>query len=336
MNVLNPICRSIFALPAFLLPIVCLFFSVAPLYSQEQADTVPVQSSPQTPVLLSAPVRVYTHFETGTNTGYRLKYNDKTYEKGKIRDFSKAKLGLSVPVLKGKFYHVSMAGHYGYYHLNFDQEEVFSEKYVMDMKSYHQTWQVATNGVFYGKLFNKLLISNLHFSVDGSGEGFEKFSGRAVAVLQMKRTPATSLGLGVLVLINSTIPVPVFPVVTYRQAFNPQWSLDMALPQVQLKYAPNKKHSFVVGMDIDNDYFYVHSGKEFLPDVYVFSKVLLKPGLTYAYSISKQFHFTVSGGASLLLSGRMYDKKHPKEYIRITQPTGTYANVGLSYNIPFL
>lgn len=284
----------------------------------------------------ASPVRVYTHFEMVPNTDYRLKYNNKTYEKGTLSDFSKARFGMSVPVLSGKFYTLSMAAHYGYYHLNFNQEEIFSDKYVMDMKSYHQTWKVAANGVFYNKLFDKLVISNLHFSVDGSGHGFEKFSGRIVSIMQMKRTQNSSFGVGVLGLINSTIPFPVFPVISYRQQFDPHWSIDLALPQVQLKYAFYKKHQLSVGMDIDNDYFYVHSNKDYLPDVYVFSKVLFKPGLTYQCPITKQLQFTVSGGSSVLISGRMYDKKHPKEYIRVKQPTTGYFNVGLSYNVPFL
>lgn len=280
------------------------------------------------------PVTFYTYFATNTNADYRLKYDNKTYERGKIHDFSKAKLGVNVPVYRGKFYNFSLAGHYGYYHQNFNPTTPYTGKYRMDMNGDQHTWQMATNGVFYGRLFGKMLVSNLHFSVDGSNHGFEKFSGRVVAMLQMKRTETTSWGIGVLGLINSTVPFPFFPFVTYSNQLSKEWSLNLALPKIHLRYSFDKSHYISLGMSIDNDYFYLHNDNDNLPKTSVYSKLFLNPGITYERPLGRDFCFTVSSGASFLISGRVYDKKHPKDYIRISQPGTAFFNVGVSYNLP--
>lgn len=308
---------------------------VNPVSAQNPIDTLSQQEaiSFRLPVV---PVILHTYLTTGLNSHYRLKQDGKTYERGTVEDLAKAKLILNTPIYNGRFYALSMAANYGYFHSNFHVDNQFSEEHFIPMSGTRHTWRLAANGVLNIRLLNKLVVSNLNFSIDGSEYGVEKYSGRVLALMQMKRTETTSWGIGILGLINSTFPVPLFPFVIWRHQFNPRWTIDLNMPQAGLRYSFYEKQHLSLGVQVDYDHFYLHPKKESQPKSLVYSEVFLKPGLTYECSLGKQLKFSLSGGGSWLISGRIYKKKRYKDYIRVRQPFGSYLDLRVSYQLPGL
>jgi hypothetical protein len=205
----------------------------------------------------------------------------------------------------------------------------------MDMNGTHHTWGISMNGNFQTKLFGKQVMGNANMVMEGSEYGIEWFSGMIIAIMQVKQTRSTSIGIGAMYMIgpSSSSHIPVFPVFTFQHKFNDRWSLDLMPPIVHLKYAFNEKNRLSIGMSIDGDHFYVHSPKESLSKVYRYSKSVMTPEFVYERTIGKQLRLTARSGISVSMAIRIYNLDNYKEYIRVSQPTGGFINIGFAYSM---
>ena len=70
-------------------------------------------------------------------------------------------------------------------------------------------------------------------------------------------TKASSFGIGMIGLINTTSPWPVFPMLVYRHRFDKRWSMEIMPPQFRLTCAVNPSNRITAGLTIDGDRFYV-------------------------------------------------------------------------------
>lgn len=70
-------------------------------------------------------------------------------------------------------------------------------------------------------------------------------------------TEASSFGIGMIGLINTTSPWPVFPMLVYRHRFDKRWSMEIMPPQFRLTCAVNPSNRITAGLTIDGDRFYV-------------------------------------------------------------------------------
>ncbi|MDR1347853.1 MAG: DUF6268 family outer membrane beta-barrel protein [Prevotellaceae bacterium] len=303
------------------------------LYAQETADTLSSKETNRVDKALSS-MTLRVQFGTELNADYKLKPRDgNVYEKGTIRDAAKVRMALNIPVLRAKFATLSVSPYYANYHLKFSREEMLPESPVMDMNGTHHTWGISMNGNFQTKLFGKQVLGNANMVMEGSEYGIEWFSGMIIAVMQVKQTRLTSIGIGVLGLIHTSSSIPVFPVFTFRQKFSDKWALDLMMPRVHLKYTFNEKNRLSVGMSIDGDHFYVHPEKESLSKVYRYSKSVMTPEFVYERTVGKQFRLTVRSGISVSMASRIYNPDNYKEYISVSQPTGGFINIGFAYSM---
>ena len=69
-------------------------------------------------------------------------------------------------------------------------------------------------------------------------------------------TEASSFGIGMIGLINTTSPWPVFPMLVYRHRFDKRWSMEIMPPQFRLTCAVNPSNRITAGLTI-GDRFYV-------------------------------------------------------------------------------
>ena len=70
-------------------------------------------------------------------------------------------------------------------------------------------------------------------------------------------TLASSFGIGMIGLINTTSPWPVVPMLVYRHRFDKRWSMEIMPPQFRLTCAVNPSNRITAGLTIDGDRFYV-------------------------------------------------------------------------------
>ncbi|WP_080903943.1 hypothetical protein [Parabacteroides sp. Marseille-P3160] len=302
-----------------------LFFSGA--YAQSRLDTTYIKTNKKTRLTLDLQV------ETASNSDYKLKYDDQTYEKGKMTDFAKTKIRLGVPILRSKQFTFSANANYSFYHLNFNQKEVLKEDLGLNFNGEHHVWGFSPNATFHTKIFSKPIITNANISFDFSEQGYERMKGIFAAVMQVKQTKSTSIGVGIIGLVNTTSPLPFIPVFTYHHQFNPQWTIDLMLPQAYLRYSFREKKRLSVGMSVDNDYFFVRQQNPLLPEKCIYSRSRLTPEIIYEQPIAKHFYMTIRGGGNIFLSNRLHSKKNYKDYIEFSQPMNSFLNIGFSYNL---
>lgn len=303
------------------------------LHAQEASDTLSNNIVNRVIKRMSS-LTLRAQFGTELNTGYKFKeHNGDLYEEGTTQEVFKARMALNVPVVKTKFISLSISPYYANYHLKFNRKEILSESLIMDMNGVHNMWGASANGTFQTKLLGKQVMGNANFAMEGSEYGIERFSGMVVAVVQIKQTRSTSIGIGALWLINTSSTIPIFPVFTLRHKFNEKLSLDLMMPMLHLNYDFNKNNRLSVGMSIDNDHFYIHPGKESLPEVCLYSKSVMTPELVYERTICKQLRLTVRGGAAVSMASRIYNVNNYKEYVEVSQPIGAFLNVGFSYSM---
>lgn len=85
-------------------------------------------------------------------------------------------------------------------------------------------------------------------------------------------TLASSFGIGMIGLINTTSPWPVFPMLVYRHRFDKRWSMEIMPPQFRLTCAVNPSNRITAGLAIDGDRFYVAPRNPQLPKACLYSK----------------------------------------------------------------
>ncbi|MBQ7892501.1 MAG: hypothetical protein IJ321_00990 [Alistipes sp.] len=85
-------------------------------------------------------------------------------------------------------------------------------------------------------------------------------------------TEASSFGIGMIGLINTTSPWPVFPMLVYRHRFDKRWSMEIMPPQFRLTCAVNPSNRITAGLAIDGDRFYGTPRNPQLPKVCLYSK----------------------------------------------------------------
>ena len=85
-------------------------------------------------------------------------------------------------------------------------------------------------------------------------------------------TLASSFGIGMIGLINTTSPWPVFPMLVYRHRFDKRWSMEIMPPQFRLTCAVNPSNRITAGLTIDGDRFYGTPRNPQLPKACLYSK----------------------------------------------------------------
>lgn len=177
-------------------------------------------------------IKVSLDTEWFTNMGYEASFQDNPVGKGTIRNASKTGVRLSVPVLSGKYGLCSVGGYYTLHHADFDGAEDFGAAFPVDMGLNHHLVGLRVNGFFRFRLFGKPFTAFTHMMAEGYEQGFGSVTGYLVGIWQLKRTPRSSFGVGMVGLVNTTSPWPLFPVLTYRYRFSEKWQVEVMPPPV--------------------------------------------------------------------------------------------------------
>ena len=100
----------------------------------------------------------------------------------------------------------------------------------------------------------------------------ELSGGVSTVTVSVGADEASSFGIGMIGLINTTSPWPVFPMLVYRHRFDKRWSMEIMSPQFRLTCAVNPSNRITAGLAIDGDRFYVTPRNPQLPKACLYSK----------------------------------------------------------------
>lgn len=259
------------------------------------------------------------------------------YVKGRITNHYQWRAAVNLKLVERPRWNLS--GNIDYRYERFDLERVvlLSDAQGPFAKNNGYHYLGATlNAMYYGSLFKKPLIYAASFTADGSQKDLERIKGMVGATLLLKRTERTAIGLGVVVFIDPTSPVPVAPVFTIDHKFlNSQWALDFILPQRLLLKRPVFENGRVsIGTELSGDGFYMYSDVPGYANVYDFRMLELRSGLTYEHCFGHGVIGYAKAGLSNIFNMRVSERgESTSDYLISANRDATgYFSAGISFS----
>lgn len=276
-------------------------------------------------------------YEYVTPSDYKLKLHEKGFNKGSLQHQNRIKIALNVPIYKIKGWTFTGSVRYKYSHFELNDMRNISADFpdiYPDRSSSTHFYNTTLNTTYMSRLFNKPIIYNFGISGEGSGEGYERITGMAIAMMVLKKNQNTTITAGLILIADKMSIIPVIPTFTVDHKLSNTWSLSMALPRYIYFRRPlftNGRLSLGTNMDSENFYVYPkESSKTFL-----YRKLEIKSGFVYEHSFRNRFILTVKGGALNAVNGKLMQKNKSsnKEILKSTQNMNAYFNIGFSYNL---
>lgn len=265
---------------------------------------------------------------------------DEDFQKGEISNQKTVNASVNIPFYKYKKWVFTASGNYTYNAFEFNNLENVSAANVFEQNgivNFHN-FSTALSTTLFSSLFKKPLIYNASIIFDGNENGFERVKGLIGASLVLKRTATTTITTGLIVIVDPTSQLPFFPTFTFNHKFkNSDWEFDFILPQRIIFRRPiATKGRLSVGAEFGGNGFYVNVDAPGFSDVFEYSQLEIKSGLTYEHKISNSVIATVKGGLTNFISNRLTEKgENSKDFIYENNQDATgYFNVGVSFN-PF-
>lgn len=246
---------------------------------------------------------------------------------GDIKENVRTRMNVGYMMPVSKTLMVGLSGRYDY---NNEHISGLSDDDV-HLDDNHHSFKGSLNVMYRSKLWNKPLVVFANMGMDASQWGVERFSGMGAALLMLKATKETQLGVGPIVMLNTTSRIPFFFVATYRHVYSPQWTLNLNYPFLSMQYTPSPKHTIAGGFTIDTDYYWVRPSNDALPQTVFFRRSLLRTGFNYDYRISPTLTFTAQTGWEYTMAGGLYTANGRHLIYDLNHPNGPYAHLRVSF-----
>lgn len=261
------------------------------------------------------------------------------YVKGRIVNHYQWKAAANVKLFTRPRWNLTANADYRYESFEVEKLDVLSPVAgpFDEYKGYHYLG-LSLNAMYYGSLFKKPLIYTAQVTADGSEKDVERLKGILGATLLLKRTERTVIGLGLIIIVDRTSPVPVAPVFTVDHKFkNSPWALDFILPQRLLFKRPLFENGRMsIGTEFSGDGFYMYSDNPDYANVYDFRQLELRSGITYEHWFGNGLIGYVKAGMSNMFNMRVSERgDSTNDYILSANRNATgYISLGVSFH-PF-
>lgn len=274
-------------------------------------------------------------------TNYDAKLFGQDLEKGRFDSHNRLKLAVNLPLYKSQTQRFIITSTFNYKYESYG----FGDVYNFDSNITHtrptQDFHYlagALSATYVSSLFKKPIIYNTTVIVDGNQENVQRIKGFVTASLVIKKTPNTTITIGLLAIADPSSIVPVAPLFTYNHHFlDSKWEINVILPKSILfrrSLLENGRISF--GTEFDSENFYLNLKTPQLNGIYEVNSLELKSGVTYEYHIDRKIIGTFKAGINNVLSTRVTERGERTDkyiYDNKQDPQG-YFRFGISYN-PF-
>ena len=268
-----------------------------------------------------------------SGSDYKMEKNDLLINEGSSSEALRTSLNISMPIYKSKMGLLTLGGFYNFHNIKFAKEIPEEYSWHPNMGREHHTWGVQSAYIYSSKLWDRRLTIITNFKGEFSEQGFERATGIAVGMLQIKETGSSSFGVGAVLLVNTTSPWPLFPFFTYRRKFSEKWSLDLMLPQLYVNYKPTQKDKISGGLSIFGEHFYINPRHKELPTTCMYGRSNFRPEIVYEHNLNALLKIFVKSGASICINSRLYSSDGNKRYIDISQKPSLFFQIGMSYGM---
>lgn len=250
----------------------------------------------------------------------------------KVKNFSQVNANANIYFIKNRKWMLSTALNYRYTSIETENATSLFSNESSNKADFHYHSE-ALNFTYFSKLFNKTAIYSATASVDGSDQHFERLRGMLTGNIILKANAKTKMTLGLALMVDPSIQVPILPIFTYEHKFDNGWVADVILPQkllIRKNIFPNGRIS--LGSEMSNTSFYLYQAEK----TYEFRQLNINSGIIYEHNLGSNFIGTLKTGLRITPNARIFDKEESfKDYIFEAKPKPSfYFNVGVSYN-PF-
>ncbi len=252
---------------------------------------------------------------------------------GAVRDDFGARV--SYEAYKNKWLTVSANTRYNSVKVDFDESDLsdgYSPK-TLGLNDIHIMTKLGATATARTKLFGKPFMGMVMSDTEWGDGGFERISGMIMGIIMLKANRYTTLGIGPLVMINTTSKIPAFLVFMYRHKFNGKLALNLYGNVFGLDYNPNKNNLLSVGADIDVKAFYFKPNHEYLPEICRFTYTSFRPMVKYRRRWGQNFYIEAQGGVAIKMSCRVNGKNGTKKYFDCNQKPAPFLQAGISYSL---
>lgn len=260
------------------------------------------------------------------------------YEKGEISNHYRFSASANLPVIKKQRWNITSSFRYRYE--AFELTDVASRTDISipvynEKLDYHYL-SGALSFTYFSRLFKKPFVYNASVIIDGTEKDAERIKGLFGATLIVKKTQRTTIGVGAIVFVDPTSPLPAVPTFLMEHRFNNSpWTMDFILPQRLLfKRDLFQNGRLSLGSELNSNGFYSYVNQPGFAKVYDYRVLEINSGLTYEHSFSKSVIATFKTGLATIFNSRVSERgENTNDYIFSSKQDGTaYFSLGFSYN----
>lgn len=266
---------------------------------------------------------------------------DLPYEKGEIKNHNRLSVSANIPVIMKPKWNITTSLRYRFesFETNDIASRVDNTLPLYDRKDNFHYLSGALSFTYFSKLFNKPFIYNASLIVDGTEKDAERIKGFFGATIILKKTERTTIGVGLIVLVDPTAPVPAAPTFIWEHQFKESpWKLDFILPQrLMFKRDLFKDGRLSLGTELNTNGFYTYVNQPGFAKVYDYRVIEINSGLTYEHSFSNSIIASFRTGFANFFNSRISERgKNTNDYIFSSNQDGTaYFSLGFSFNPSF-
>ena len=274
-------------------------------------------------------------------TDFESELFDVPYDKGEITNHNRLSVSANLPVIMKPKWNITTSIRYRYE--SFESTDVASRVDnsipIYDQKDEFHYLSGALSFTYFSKLFNKPFIYNASVIVDGTEKDAERIKGFFGATIILKKTERTTIGVGLIILVDPTSPVPASPTFMMEHRFeNSPWIFDFILPQrLMFKRELFGDGRLSLGTELNANGFYTYVNQPGFAKVYDYRVLEINSGLTYEHSFSKSIIGSFRAGFANVFNSRISERgENTSDYIYSSKQDGTgYFSVGFSFNPSF-
>lgn len=306
--------------------LICSLFAVCSLSAQEAQDSVKTLAE-QRPMPMNPRWTFGADFSIRPGGNYDIKKDGEMVECGTTGAFSKAGLRASYAIVSKGATRVQVNARYTHIYQAFDSQTKTVDYGLQEHSHHYMTGGLM--GMTRLKLWDKSLMVMALVNADFSNHGYERWSAMGTAMLMLKQSRETQLGVGFICLINTFSRVPIFPFATYRHQFDAYWTLNLNLPRFQMEYRPNKSILWSLGAGIDADSYYLRTAGDNLPGKVRYSRTNINMGPGFEYTLPGHLKLIADAGVQVVMTNRICNSGSSRRLATIHEKAAPYLHIGI-------
>ena len=165
--------------------------------------------------------------------------------------------------------------------------------------------------------------------------GQHRFTGTGVATLTVRRTANSAFSVGLLGLVDPSLPVPIIPFISYWHQFKSGLKFSLDPSGIALRKEWNKRNSISLANTLGGNLSLYKRDIVNLPIEHAFSTLEMKSGVVYEHLMTRKMVISLSAGVRSTFTSKVLEgNSNTDEFIKNTQPPVPYVRVGISM-LPF-